>query len=469
MNSTCRIEGLVAPMSRLKTALVAALLVAIPRPARAGDPRPDDAEHVKKIARELEGLRHERFAADVVVERQSTDAFRAYVQRELDRSLPPAEADAQSKALQAFGLLPRGYDLRKGLLDLYVSQAGAYYDPETKTFYLLMLDMPEDQLDQLILHELAHALQDQRFDLRGALAKAHAAGNDDAEAALQHVVEGEATFLMIDAALERQARALGTTAEKLGPAAELVFRQMRDMDRAALLADAQLQKSRLGPGGGDVARALDALQGVPDFLFWSLHGPYVRGQWTIYKTKAVKGWAGVDALFRAPPTSTEQVLHPEKAYGEPRDEPAAVALPLDEIARALGPGWRLVRSNTLGEAGTRVFLEAVLPTPTARPTLLAGRPETPAERAAAGWGGDRYAVFEEGGGGLALVWKTAWDTEKDAVEFFEAASAWSGREATRAVVSTSPTEVVVIDVPEKRFAAVCAAAAPAAPAAKEGK
>ncbi len=40
--------------------------------------------------------------------------------------------------------------------------------------------------------------------------------------------------------------------------------------------------------------------------------------------------------------------------------------------------------------------------------------------AAAGWGGDRFALYEGPGRGLALGAVTRWDTEEDAVEFFDA-------------------------------------------------
>jgi hypothetical protein len=46
----------------------------------------------------------------------------------------------------------------------------------------------------------------------------------------------------------------------------------------------------------------------------------------------------------------------------------------------------------------------------------------PAEskRAAAGWAGDRYALYEGPGGLVFLVQVAAWDTENDAREFFDA-------------------------------------------------
>ncbi len=49
------------------------------------------------------------------------------------------------------------------------------------------------------------------------------------------------------------------------------------------------------------------------------------------------------------------------------------------------------------------------------------RSEKESHRAAAGWGGDRYAVYEKAdGGGVLITQLTAWDTELDAIEFFRA-------------------------------------------------
>jgi hypothetical protein len=42
------------------------------------------------------------------------------------------------------------------------------------------------------------------------------------------------------------------------------------------------------------------------------------------------------------------------------------------------------------------------------------------KRAAAGWDGDRYAIFEDSKNRLALVWLSTWDSEDDAREFAHA-------------------------------------------------
>ncbi|HEU4387902.1 MAG TPA: hypothetical protein VFV34_08910, partial [Blastocatellia bacterium] len=47
-------------------------------------------------------------------------------------------------------------------------------------------------------------------------------------------------------------------------------------------------------------------------------------------------------------------------------------------------------------------------------------PAKKAREAAAGWGGDKYVLFENAGGSLLLGQFTTWDTEADAREFFDA-------------------------------------------------
>ncbi len=381
-------------------ALAAALAVA--GPARADESRDEAArERVKKIAAELEAMRGQKFAAEVGVETQSAEDFRKFVRGELDEELPQELADRQSKALQAFGLVPLGYDLRKGYEDLLVSQAGAYYNPETKKFYVLMAGLPDIQLDSIILHELQHALQDQRFDLAKLLEKARAATADDADraSAVQFLVEGEATYVM----LKYQLKKVGMDIDK-APAdrQDLAMKQVRDIDRKTLLVQARLSAPG-GPEGAELKKAIESLKDVPPFLFLGLHDPYFKGQYAVFKAFSEKGWAGVDALFETPPTSTEQILHPEKLTGAERDEPTKVDLP--DLLPELGPGWKLVYANGMGEAGVLAFFDA--------------HEVKDKAKLAAGWDGDRYALYEGPGGRTLLYWITEWDTNEDAQEFFE--------------------------------------------------
>ncbi|PYS80578.1 MAG: hypothetical protein DMF67_19995 [Acidobacteria bacterium] len=127
----------------------------------------------------------------------------------------------------------------------------------------------------------------------------------------------------------------------------------------------------------------------------------------------------VDDVFRRPPISSEQVLHPEKYLAN--EQPREVVLDDQSFA---DEGWRLTATTPLGEVGVRGL-------------LLAGVPAEEARRAAAGWGGDRTYLFEREGRAPLFVWKTVWDTGRDAQEFFRAYNALL---AGRASAASSTTE-----------------------------
>src|SRR5207237_9186725 len=108
----------------------------------------------------------------------------------------------------------------------------------------------------------------------------------------------------------------------------------------------------------------------------------------------------VDGVFRRPPQSSEQVLHPEKYLSN--EAPRDVELSDEGFA---DEGWQLTATTPLGEIGVRGL-------------LMSGVTNEDAKRAAAGWGGDRTFLFEREGRAPLFVWKTVWDTGRDAQEFF---------------------------------------------------
>ena len=68
---------------------------------------------------------------------------------------------------------------------------------------------------------------------------------------------------------------------------------------------------------------------------------------------------------------------------------------------------REVASDTFGEFLVQAYMEMHLP------------PES-AATAAAGWGGDRFTLYEDAGGETLLYALLRWDSEEDAAEFFDA-------------------------------------------------
>jgi hypothetical protein len=133
---------------------------------------------------------------------------------------------------------------------------------------------------------------------------------------------------------------------------------------------------------------------LPPFLQAQLLFPYTGGMAFVQDlvTRAGGRWTLVDLADRVrPPDSTEQVLHPDKYLRV--EEPVPVGLNV-----RLGAGWRRAASGVWGEWAT---------------SRLVG------EKAAAGWGGDRYELWQGPGGDvLAMRWR--WDTRRDAREFLAA-------------------------------------------------
>jgi hypothetical protein len=178
--------------------------------------------------------------------------------------------------------------------------------------------------------------------------------------------------------------------------------------------------------------------------------PYLQGLLFVRAAKARGGWDAVSRLYRALPASTEQVLWPEKYFGE-RDEPTPVRLP--DVGRLLGPSWRRIDSNVLGELGLRVALRG---------------PEgsESGNAPARGWDGDRYELYEDRRGGTALVHVSVWDAEPEAEEF---ARAWRARldadrpDTPHHVEREGARVVGLLNVARERVGAVVRALIAAAP------
>src|SRR3954447_11425324 len=165
---------------------------------------------------------------------------------------------------------------------------------------------------------------------------------------------------------------------------------------------------------------------LPPFLQAQLLFPYTGGMAFVQALVRRAGgrWTLVNLADRTrPPDSTEQVLHPEKYLRV--EQPLPVSLGVH-----LGAGWRRSASGVWGEWAT---------------SQLVG------EKAAAGWGGDRYELWQRPGGDvLAMRWR--WDTRRDAREFLAAA-----RDRLRpARVTASGDTVTLVWAPSERLAATAA-------------
>jgi hypothetical protein len=293
--------------------------------------------------------------------------------REIADVLGTEDLKALSRLAVAGGMLPEGTDLASLAVSFTAATAGATYSPLDKQV-LLVSEGPKGFRDEgLLAHEFVHALQDQHFDLL-RLITARPFSFDREEAAFA-VVEGDAV------SVERRVEQGDAWSRKT-------------LEEVAREEDERYSLYRRGVG---------AL--FPPLLTETFIFRYRDGLRFVEAMRRARPPVRLDDVFRRPPASSEQVLHPEKYLSNER--PREVSLDAEGFA---DEGWSLAAATPLGEVGVRGL-------------LLAGVPTEEARRAAAGWGGDRAFLFEREGRAPLFVWKTVWDTGRDAQEFFRAYNA----------------------------------------------
>jgi hypothetical protein len=98
-----------------------------------------------------------------------------------------------------------------------------------------------------------------------------------------------------------------------------------------------------------VTQNMSQLASAPRYLREMLVFPYLRGQEFCLSLPGAGSYEAVSAAYQHPPSSTTQILHPEKFFREPREEPIAIEWPDVTVN-----GQQPIADNTLGEMGTRI-------------------------------------------------------------------------------------------------------------------
>ena len=290
--------------------------------------------------------------------------------------------------LKKFGLLPRDFDLQSFLVVLLREQVAGYYDPQTKTVNLLDWIEP-DQQKPVMAHELTHALQDQSFGLEkymkagaGDLATSNQEPtvediqNDEASAAHQAVVEGQAMVVLID--------------YELAPTGQSVVDSPQIVE--ALKAGMLL-------GTADSVEFRNA----PLYIKEALTFPYRYGldfeAELLTKVGKDKAYAGV---FRKPPRTTREIMEPATYLaGEKID-----ALPLPDFKKDF-KNYDKFDIGAVGEFDVSVLIDQ-----------YAG--EQTGKRLYPHWrGGYYYAARPKGDASapLGLFYVSRWSSAEKASEF----------------------------------------------------
>jgi hypothetical protein len=300
---------------------------------------------------------------------RSRQEIRAYVIKQMNEEKNPEERYADQRSAEAFGLLPKGFDLDSFMVNVLTEQVEGLYDPKTREFYIADWSPLSDQR-MVMAHELTHALEDQHFQIETWVRAARP--NEDAELARDAVLEGSAMAAMVDYLMLGTGRSL---------------KDLPDFDPGMLIGD-------LG--------STPTLQKAPPFLKDTLIFPYLGGLTFSAAVMRNTGWSALAGVFEKPPVSTQQILHP--GLYRSGKTPTIVSLP--PVDKLLGNNWSKLDENTMGEFGWKEVLKQFLDNDRAK-TL------------AAAWDGDRYTVFEQRQTKkLMLAARLHLDSEEHAARFF---------------------------------------------------
>ena len=345
------------PAALLRTVLAVGVALALAGP---GSALADVQDDILQQTAEIRGL---TLKAPVPFAFVEPATLRSELLTSFENAEAVRELEISRKLLVVLGLLSPDADLHGTLVDLYAENVAGLYNRVDKKMYVVGQPVFGPSAKTTLAHEFTHALQDQHFDL-GVV---HQAGETDGDhsLAVSALIEGDATLTMV-----LYARTYLTPSE---------------------LIELQIAES----GESSIERMPLVVR--DEVLF-----PYNEGTLFAFELWQRGGFEALNAAFRDPPRSTEQIIHPAKYLA--REQPIAVELP--DLAAALGPGWSLLRSDVLGELDYRILLQQFVG-------------EAAAQRGAAGWGGDRFVLLESATGDLALVLSTVWDSDSETTEFVD--------------------------------------------------
>ncbi|HXH57480.1 hypothetical protein, partial [Iamia sp.] len=342
--------------------------------APGGDPQ-DQARPLDEVLPELidfvERTRGHRFRTEPVVEALADAEFEARL-----AEAQAGEEDAlriEGVVDQALGLIPPGTDLAE-VAGAAAAAVLGFYLPETGEL-LVRGDAVTPFVQTVIVHELTHALDDQYVDL-GRLDALSEQPDEEAFGFLA-LVEGTARWV------------------------ETSFRMQLTAEEQAAV---DLEELQFG-----LDSVMDTLA-VPPAYIVAAQIPYVAGLALVSDIVAEDGWRSIDAAYRAPPTTSEQVLDPDLYEAA---EPA-VAVNAPEADGAV------VAEGAIGAVDLRLLEVATDPTG----ALVGGGQVEPLD----GFGGGRFVSWEDGEE-ACIRFRVVGDDAAGTAAIGEVLDTWSASEA----------------------------------------
>lgn len=281
-----------------------------------------------------------------------------------------ADINNEERFLEMFGFVDKKFDLAQEVVNTLTEQATALYDYKTKQLYLSTWT-PEDMQEFALVHELAHAIADQHFDLGKYVDKSKSA---DGDLARSSVIEGQASWVMTE---------------------WVMLQTGQSLRKNGLLAAAAAGASRY-----EVAE-YPVFSSQPLYLREAMLFPYTQGM--IFQQRVIDryGQQGFDQVFRTPPTSTQQVL--EAASYFTQRVPSEPKLPRFKLR-----GFKRASRGDVGQFDHAILLQQHID-------------EKESERIAPLWRGGRYEIWSNSDDSRAVLrYASDWVDADAAKAYFDA-------------------------------------------------
>lgn len=351
-----------------------------------GDQPPPQWERAfDEVAGQVESVRGLKFKEPVRREVMSKDQMAEHMRASAKEDSDKQVFERAEDFLKYVGLIAPELNLADAVGEAYSDQVAGYYDDEAKVLVVRTdLGSPSSEATRsVIAHELVHALDDQHFDLHAVEEKFEQVGRGDEAAAMRALIEGTAMV----ATLEYVGKVVGVKIP------DDAFDQLLEASRES------------------------SNDSIPAYIRDQMMFPYFAGG--KYVSAAVKagGWDAVNALYRDPPRSTAEIMHPDR-IGAGRWAPDAVRVGAvtETIEGVRDERWFHLGEGVMGEQDLSL--------------LLASAEITNVATAVDGWRGDwhRYVGCVNQ---RLLTAKFALASEADASELAEALDVWASRWAAR--------------------------------------
>lgn len=365
----------VARHARIAIAIFA-LLVASPLAPGAGEIANGafTPAEVQKIIEGIQTLRGLKFRNKVALKYLTPAQVVRQIRADADHQ-NKAEIELDNKIGAMVGLFPAGTDIQSADIGMLRGQIAGLYDFRKKQMIIVerhgaqgvkLSESKRREATDVIAHELTHALQDQNFGIGAALEKAKE--DDDRALALGAVAEGDATLSGF----------------------AYIAGRMDDEVLETFLKNIPAMEKEFAKRAGGVPLGIRA-----PFIF-----QYMDGARFVAAAYRRNGWAGVNALYKHPPESSEQILNPRAYFEHPAPPPRVRVAGYETGLKE----WKKANEGTFGEVLLRVIIEANLGEHSPRAAL------------AKAWDGDRVVVLKKSGA-ITLLWVIAFVSEASAANF----------------------------------------------------